>query len=128
MFIDQVYGPPRQYFYALGGAPYLGRRPPLNTRTDLTVEDIFAPDGLPVTRESLKISMEEQTHWARAFGPHSLAYENSAELDGQASVDAAPAPGTATCSTSRRTASTRSAPASRRWPAGSCRPSWTARR
>jgi hypothetical protein len=87
-FIEQVYGPPRQYFYALGGAPYLGLRPPLNTRTDLTVEDIFGPQGLPVTRESLKISMEEQTHWARAFGLHSLAYESSAELDGTTSLDA----------------------------------------
>src|SRR5262249_34322738 len=88
LFIEHVYGAPKHYFYALAGAPYLNLRPTMNMRTDLTVEDIFGPAGLPATLESLKSAILEETNWAYAFGLQHLAYESGSELYGQESLDA----------------------------------------
>jgi hypothetical protein len=88
LFIENVYGPPKNYFYAISGAPYLNLRPAMNNRTDLTVEDIFGPNGIAVTFEGLKGAIEEETNWATAFGLKHLAYEGGTELYGQASLDA----------------------------------------
>src|SRR5207253_7677684 len=54
LFIESVYGPPKNYFYGVGGAPYLNLRPPLNTATNLTVEDIFGPNGISVVIDPMK--------------------------------------------------------------------------
>jgi hypothetical protein len=88
LFIENIYGPPKHYFYALAGAPYVNLRPAMNMRTDLTVEDIFGPEGLPVTLENLKGLILEETNWAYTFGLQHIAYESGSELYGQESLDA----------------------------------------
>jgi hypothetical protein len=88
LFVENVYGPPKNFFYGVAGAPYLNLRPPMNSATNLTVDDIFGPNGISVTLDTVKAADLEETNWALAYGLKNLAYESSTELDGTASLDA----------------------------------------
>jgi hypothetical protein len=41
--VDKFYGPPKNYFYAIAGAPYFGHVKEFCSRTDLTAGDFFGP-------------------------------------------------------------------------------------
>ena len=83
-FIERVYGPPGKFFYAAAGTTYFNI--PNDTRTDLTVDQIFAE--LPA---QLEIGRREQatfTELCQRYKLKSLAYEGGPHLFGEASVKA----------------------------------------
>jgi hypothetical protein len=83
-FIQRVYGPPRRYFYAAAGTTYFNIDD--DTRTDLTVDQIFAE--LPA---QLEIGRQQQTAFiavCKAYKLKCFAYEGGPHLYGEASVDA----------------------------------------
>ena len=83
-FIARVYGPPARYFYAAAGTTYFNIDN--DTRTDLTVDEIFAE--LPA---QLEIGRQQQiafTAVCRRYKLKNVAYEGGPHLFGEASVDA----------------------------------------
>jgi hypothetical protein len=83
-FIERVYGPPSRYFYAAAGTTYFNIDN--DTRTDLTVDQIFAE--LPA---QLEIGRQQQVAFTAACRHYKLknvAYEGGPHLFGEASVDA----------------------------------------
>jgi hypothetical protein len=83
-FIANVFGPPSRYFYAIAPAVYfdIGN----NSRTDLTVDQIFAE--LPTQVTALKNNVLLHTLWAQYYKLKNMAYEGGPGLAGSESLDA----------------------------------------
>jgi hypothetical protein len=83
-FIANVFGPPSRYFYAIAGAPYFDIYN--STRTDLTVDQIFAE--LPAQVTALKSDVLLYMAWAQYYKLQNVAYEGGPGLAGSESLDA----------------------------------------
>jgi len=83
-FIANVFGPPSRYFYAIAPAVYFDIDN--NTRTDLTVDQIFAE--LPAQITALENNMLLYTVWAQHYKLKNVAYEGGPHLTGSESLDA----------------------------------------
>jgi hypothetical protein len=83
-FIANVFGPPSRYFYAIAPALYFDIDN--NTRTDLTVDQIFAE--LPAQVTALRHNVLQHTIWAQHYKLKNMAYEGGPGLAGSESLDA----------------------------------------
>jgi hypothetical protein len=83
-FIANVFGPPSRYLYAIAPAAYFDVDN--NTRTDLTVDQIFAE--LPAQVTALKNNVLLHTVWAQYYKLKNVAYEGGPGLAGGESLDA----------------------------------------
>jgi hypothetical protein len=83
-FIARAYGPPSTFFYAAAGTTYFNIEN--DTRTDLTVDQIFAE--LPAQLEVVRQQQAAFTAVCRNYKLKSFAYEGGPHLVGEASVDA----------------------------------------
>lgn len=83
-FITKVFGPPGRYFYAISPAVYFDVNN--NTRTNLTVDQIFAE--LPAQVTVLKKDVMLYTIWAQYYKLKNIAYEGGPHLKGDESLNA----------------------------------------
>jgi len=83
-FIERHYGPPSRYFYAASETNYFGIAD--DTRTDLTVDQIFAE--IPADLQAEKNQEAYFGSWCRYYKLKNIAYEGGPALVGDASLDA----------------------------------------
>jgi hypothetical protein len=83
-FIANVFGPPSRYLYAIAPAAYFDVDD--STRTDLTVDQIFAE--LPAQVTALKNNVLMHTVWAQYYKLKNVAYEGGPHLTGSESLNA----------------------------------------
>ena len=83
-FIARVYGPPSKFFYAAAGTTYFNIEN--DTRTDLTVDQIFAE--LPAQLELARKDQVAFSTVCQSYKIKSFAYEGGPHLYGEASGDA----------------------------------------
>ncbi|GAB4509451.1 MAG: hypothetical protein Tsb0026_09720 [Sulfuricaulis sp.] len=82
-FIDNVFGPPSRYFYAIAPAVYFDINN--STRTNLTVNQIYAE--LPAQIAALKDDILLHTVWAQYYKLKNVTYEGGPGLAGNESLD-----------------------------------------
>lgn len=93
-YVARTFGPPRQYFYAIAGAPYFNLGP-AQRREGLTVDDVLGAMSDSIGALPQTYALERNlflAHWyqlpfiayeggADTFGPGSLAAKKAASLD-----------------------------------------------
>ena len=86
-YIDEVFGPPGRYFYAVAGAPYfnLGSR---QTEEGLDTDDVLAAMATSIETLPHVNRLEENIALARQYGLPFLAYEGGSDTFGPGSLAA----------------------------------------
>lgn len=85
-FIENVYGAPGQYLYAIACAPYWGIPTAWDSRTDLSVDDIIG--ALPANIAATMNFARDWTVWARWYNVKFMTYEGGPSLTGANSLNA----------------------------------------
>lgn len=84
--IDNVYGAPSHYLYAIACAPYWGIPTAWDSRTDLSVDDIIS--ALPANLASTMNAATDWTVWAHWYNVKFMTYEGGPSLTGANSLNA----------------------------------------
>lgn len=84
---EAAYGPPRNYFYALAGAPYFNLQA-VDQKADLTVDQVIAALGASAASLPSEYHYEENIAMARWNGLEYLGYEGGPDTFGPNNVPA----------------------------------------
>jgi Carbohydrate binding module (family 6) len=85
-YANATFGPPKEYFYAIAGAPYYNLGDDLQTRDGLTTDQII--QALEKQLEANRSIYEEPTSLAAYFELKNLAYEGGTDTFGDGSIPA----------------------------------------